>query len=430
MEIFRKLGEEIEAGWRELNYDEEAFPKLAADALKRTDLPSQVSAWEIIEWALKQVELPPQKDVQGSFGDPPITLFASSRFYIDVYFWLEGTTSIHQHGFCGAFQVLMGSSIHSWYSFDIRERVNSFVEIGDIGLNVCQLLEKNDIQEIQAGRRYIHSLFHLDQPSATIVVRTEKSPMFLPQYSYHKPYLAIDPFFHDDTTTKKLQSISALFRAKHPDTDRMVNELLETSDFQSSIEILTTVSSFLNSNSIDQFFNLSQPADRFRTFMETVRNRHGVKADVLPAVFEHREMVNEIVRRRGFVTDAEHRFFFALLMNVEGKDAIFNLIRKRFPDADPLEKVLDWVFDLSQTRVMGANAQNALGIESFDNIDILIFEGVLRDKTGDQIADELKREAGENPEILKDLETRLTRLREAIIFRPLFARAKADRKTV
>ncbi|MFN2514442.1 MAG: hypothetical protein ABR568_23900, partial [Pyrinomonadaceae bacterium] len=54
--------------------------------------------------------LPHQYDVEGRFGNPPITLFAGPRFHIDVYYWLDGTTSIHQHSFTGAFQVLLGSS--------------------------------------------------------------------------------------------------------------------------------------------------------------------------------------------------------------------------------------------------------------------------------------------------------------------------------
>lgn len=425
MQLFRDLGEQIEDLWRGRNYNEEAFPSLAADALRRANLPSKISAWDVIEWTLRETELPPQKDPTGSFGDPPITLFVAPRFYIDIYFWLAGTTAIHQHSFCGAFQVLTGSSIHSWYEFTTRERINTFVETGEMGLKLCELLEIGDVKEIRAGRQYIHGLFHLDQPSATIAVRTEKSPLFLPQFTYHKPFLAIDPFFRHETTTKKLQSISALFRANHPEADRMVNELLKASDFQTGFEVLSTIHGLLRPNKIDEMFNLARPAERFRSFLETMRRRHGEKADRLPAVFDHLEMVNEIIRRRSFVTDPEHRFFLALLMNLEGKDAIFSLINQRFPDADPLDRVLDWVFDLAQTRVLGTNSQNALGIDGFDNLDVLILEGLLRGKSDDQIADELKRETSENPEILKDLESRITRIREAKIFRPLFMRSSS-----
>jgi hypothetical protein len=189
MERFFRLGSDVEDRWRAMDYDEGRFPAIAAEALRNADIPPTLSAWDVLEWTLRQAELPRQRDVAGRFGEPPITLFSGPRFHVDVYFWFHGTTSIHQHAFCGAFQVLLGSSIHSSYDFELAEAVNAYCEIGEIKLRLCELFEVGDVQEILPGRQYIHSLFHLDQPSATIVVRTDKSPNFLPQFDYHKPVL-------------------------------------------------------------------------------------------------------------------------------------------------------------------------------------------------------------------------------------------------
>ena len=60
MERFQTLGREIEDIWRDANYDEEKFPAIAAEALLSAELPSKVTAWEVIEWTLAQRELPPQ----------------------------------------------------------------------------------------------------------------------------------------------------------------------------------------------------------------------------------------------------------------------------------------------------------------------------------------------------------------------------------
>lgn len=225
MNLFQELGEKIEKIWRDKNYTEDEFPNIAEQALNEANLPEKVSAWEIIEWTLKQTNLPDQRDLEGKFGDPPITLYNAPRFHIDVYFWLEGTTAIHQHSFCGAFQVLHGSSIHSWYEFKKHESVNIFTEIGDTSLKTVELLEVGDIQKILAGRQYIHGLFHLEQPSATIVVRTYRSSLYMPQYAYHKPSLAIDPFFEEPNTTKKIQCITALLRLNFPETDKFICEM-------------------------------------------------------------------------------------------------------------------------------------------------------------------------------------------------------------
>lgn len=424
MELFQKLGCEIEERWRAQNYNEEIFPSLAAAALKSSDLPAKVSAWEIVEWTLKQVELPRQKDPRATFAEPPITLFVAPRFFIDAYIWLEGTTSIHQHSFCGAFQVLLGSSIHSWYEFDRQEAVNSFLEIGDMRLKLCQLLEVGDVQEIQAGRQYVHSLFHLDQPSVTIVVRTDRSPLFLPQFSYYKPSLAADPFYEHETTTRKLQTITALFRAKHGETDRLIAELLARSDFHTSFLILRTVHDWLKSDHLNELFDIAGPAERFERFLDLVRGRHGDKAGVLSEVFAREEMVGEIMKRRSVVTNPEHRFFLALLLNVDGKENIFQLIAQRFPDMDPVEKILDWTLDLAQTRVVGMKMQNALGIAEFDNLDLQVLEYLLRDIHENDMAGKLLEEHGEEhaADLIGKLDEKIRKIREAVIFRPLFAR--------
>ncbi|MEP6704087.1 MAG: hypothetical protein ABJB34_04725, partial [Acidobacteriota bacterium] len=62
MELFQTLGAEIEDAWRAADYNEDLFPDIAAGALMRADLPSKVSAWEVVEWTIGQSELPPQKD--------------------------------------------------------------------------------------------------------------------------------------------------------------------------------------------------------------------------------------------------------------------------------------------------------------------------------------------------------------------------------
>lgn len=423
MEIFQTLGCEIESSWRGKDYDESVFPALAADALKRSEIPANLSGWKVLEWTLQQTELPRQRDVKASFGEPPITLFSGPRFHIDVYFWFHGTTSTHQHGFCGAFQVLHGSSIHSWYDFEVRERINSFCEIGEMRLKLCQLLNVGDVQEILPGRQYIHSLFHLDHPSATIVVRTDKSPLFLPQFDYRKPGLATDPFFEQETTVKKLQSIAALLRANRPDADAQIAKLLESSDFHTSYLVLSNVHNQLFSNSVGQMFGSDEPRRRFDALLAVAEERHADRGNILTRAFAHYERLQDLVRRRSFVDNPEHRFFFALLLNIEGRDRIFSLIRERFPESDPVEKVLDWAMELSQTRIAGMQTQNALGIAGFDEFDLQLVEYLLHGRSQDQIADIIREvyPPEKADQLLPNLSDRTAAIRDSIVFSPLMA---------
>lgn len=423
IEHFNELGRAIEADWLAENYSEERFPDIAHARLSEFRLPDKLSAWDVVEWTLGETQLPEQRDLRARFGDPPITIFNAPRFHVDLYFWLEGTTAIHQHSFCGAFQVLLGSSIHSWYEFECEDIVNSFVELGKMSLRSVELLNKGDVQRILAGRQYIHGLFHLEQPSATIVVRTLKSPLFLPQFSYHKPSLAIDPFFDDPNAVKKIQCVSAMIRSKYPETDRLVARLLSESDFQTSFSILSSIRSQLEHDKMHETFNLLSGEDRFSKLLEVVKNRHGSRADTLEAVFEHMERVQQTVQRRGFISDSELRFFLALLMNVDGRERIVSLVSERFPDEDPVDKILDWTMQLAHTKVLGHKIPNALGIEDFNDLDLLVLEGLIggKDEAGvrESFATEFPGE--DQSSFAESLPGRIERIRGSLILNPLIS---------
>ncbi len=427
-DLFQTLGAEIERLWREKNYDEKFFPAIAERALEAFELPQKVSAWDIIGWTLGADFLTEQRDLAGRFGDPPITLYNAARFHIDIYFWLDGTTAIHQHGFCGAFQVLLGSSIHSHYAFDLHEAVNTFTQLGSLNLNDCELLQVGDTRQILAGREFIHALFHLDQPSATVVVRTHRSPLHQPQFSYLKPFLAIDPFFEDPTTLKKIQSVSMILRAKHPNADQMIADLLERADFQTTFTILSTVRHLLRDNQLNRLFQVSEAENRYEKLFAIVKNRHGALAEMLPEIFAEQEKINAIVNRRAYITDAEHRFFFALLLNVEGKQRILSLVNKRFPDADPIEKILDWASELSNTKLLESNAPNALGIEGFDDFSLCILEDLLNDLSAEEIHQNMQSEnqTQNAAKSLTEIASQIEKIQRSTILQPLLVDIKSQ----
>ena len=108
-------------------------------------------------------------------------------------------------------------------------------------------------------------------------------------------------------------------------------------------------------------FNLSASKDRFDKLLEVVAKRHEKFADVLTKVFKHQEKLNQIVRQRNFVTDSESRFFLALLLNVEGKERIFELIKSKYPKEEPIDEVLDWIYKLANTKVFGYECSKRFG---------------------------------------------------------------------
>jgi len=424
MEDFQKLGAVVESRWKAENYSEQLFPEIAAQALRESDLPGRVDPWEIIRWVHAAGSLPQQYDVEGRFGNPPITLFSGPRFYIDVYYWLDGTTSIHQHAFTGAFQVLLGSSIHSRYSFREDKIINEHFSAGELALEEVQLLKLKDVRMIQAGRNFIHSLFHLDRPSATITIRTESTPSAALQYDYRKPHFALNPFFKNPVMIKKLQTIGLLLGMKHKDADSLIGDLVCASDFHTAYFVLAETFQQLKNNEMDALFGLSTGRDRFMAILERCKNTHGGLADLVLPVLEEQERQMSIIQRRGTITSDAHRFFLALLLNVPSREKILQLVKQRYPAQDPVETILDWVEELARTRVLGSKETNALGMPEFDDSYVFVLECLLQGLSNEEIHQRAMTQYP--PENAAELITRIPALAEALRESTLFKSLLAD----
>ena len=423
MEEFQDLGTLIENRWRAENYQEQVFPEIAAATLLEADLPSRVDPWNIIRWVHSAVTLPEQRDVDGRFGNPPITVFSGARFYIDIYYWLDGTTSIHQHAFTGAFQVLLGSSIHSRYSFREDKIINEQFSVGDLTLEEVQLLRMNDVRPIRPGRNFIHSLFHLDRPSATITVRTEHTPSSALQYDYRKPHFALNPFFKNPVMIKKLQTVGLLLGMKHKEADMMIGDLVCSSDFQTAYAVLTQTFQQLQHNEMDTLFGLSTGKDRFQAILERCKNVHGELTDLIIPVLEEEERQMSIILRRSAITQDAHRFFLALLLNVPSREKVLELVKQRYPDQDPVETVLDWVEELGRTRVLGSREPNALGLPEFGDSHVFVLEGLLQGLTQDEINQKAKAQypPDDAAELVPLIPEIIVNLKQSMLFKSLLA---------
>jgi len=424
MEEFQKLGAQVENRWRAENYSEQLFPEIAAQALVEADLPARVDPWEIIRWVQTADSLPEQQDVEGRFGNPPVTLFCGPRFFIDIYYWLDGTTSIHQHSFTGAFQVLLGSSIHSRYSFREDKIINEHFSVGKLALEEVQLLKLNDVRTIRAGRNFIHSLFHLDRPSATITIRTEHTPSAALQYDYRKPHFAVNPFFRNPVMIKKAQTVGLLLGMKHKDADAMIGDLICSSDFHTAYFALAETYQQLQSNEMDALFGLSTGKDRFKAILNRCKSVHGELTDLILPVLEEHERQMSIIQRRGTITKDAHRFFLALVLNISSREKILELVKQRYPDQDPVETILDWVEELGRTRVLGSKETNALGMAEFDDSYVFVLECLLQGLSEGEIYE--RATAQYPPDNAAELKTRVPALMEALKNSTLFKSLLAD----
>ena len=330
--FFKELGQTVLARWKAQNFSLPAFPEIARAALEERPPAEHVDMDELIRHFLLDDEQPRQ--THSGFGQPELVVFEDPRMYIQILFWLEGTTDIHQHEFSGAFHVLSGSSIHSMFTFANAQSITSHLRVGDLAMKETHLLETGSTVPIVSGRDYIHSLFHLDTPSATVVVRTQTDPGTGPQFTYLPPHLAVDPVQEDSLTMRRKQLLDLLEKTENAEYPGLVAAMVEELDFERGFFILQ--------NSATALHEIGE----WESVWEVFQRKHGKLAEYVPDTLDEIARRDGITALRATVTEVEHRFFLALLLNVPEREGILRMVAQRFHDEEPIQTVLRWAEEL------------------------------------------------------------------------------------
>ena len=330
--FFKELGNTVLERWKRENFSLAKFPEIARTALDARSPAEHVDLAALIREFLLSDEQPFQ--TMSGFGQPEIVAYNHPRFYIQLLFWLDGTTDIHQHEFSGAFHVMTGSSIHAHYGFENAQSVTPHLRVGDVKMKNIELLETGRTVPIVSGQSCIHSLFHLDTPSVTVVVRTQHDPGTGPQFNYLPPHVAMDPVFADELTMRRKQLLDVLEQVGDPAYAELVLQMLEELDFERGFFILQHCM-----NALHQLGEWESALDVFTT-------KHGELASGIATTLEEGLRRDIIKEMRGSITEPEHRFFLALLMSVTSKADFLALVAQRFPDQPSVETIVRWAEEL------------------------------------------------------------------------------------
>jgi hypothetical protein len=372
MQALQEVGRIIEERWRGVDHAPDRFPEIAASVLGEARLERVVGAGDILDWAFRPQELPPQHDVDEDFGQPPLTIFRTSRFLVTALFWVDGTTTIHQHGFSGCFQVLQGSSIETKYRFDTSRELDGHFKLGRLRAEASSYLRTGDVRAISSGGGLVHSLFHLDRPSISLVVRTLHDPWAGPQFTYARPTIAFDPFHRPETRQRMVQLVRFLRKVEHPELEDRVGTLVRGSDIPTAFAILSECSQL-------------RDRDMFRRLVERTPDA-GARASFEEA-FREAVRIDFVAKKRAVVRDADLRFFLAILLNCTTRLEVLALLRQHSDGADPVDQAVGFLRRLAALtlplQAAGALWQpNLLDLPEIDDHLATVLTGVLRGDGG------------------------------------------------
>ncbi len=342
MDFFQKLGSLVTRLWKERDYDEEDFPEVASRGLSELPPDQHISLWDVTKWALTCEQLPAQADLRAKFGQPPLTVYNGRDFRIEVLFWVQGVPAIHQHSFSGVFHVMHGSSLQCLWDFEATEELAIRLALGRVSLKKAELLRKGDSRPIVAGRQMIHSTFHLDRPSLTVVVRTLGEIDKLPQYSYLPPTIAYAQDHDVPSVQRRAQLLRMLLISrKRAEYNEIARHILGTEDAYSVFQFLFST------------FEMIEGEDERHDLLLAARLKHPKLIEALLPALLQVERRNKIVGIRERVSNSDLQFFLALLLNIPERPAILSLIEQRYPSRDPINAVVSWVRELSEMGVLG-----------------------------------------------------------------------------
>jgi hypothetical protein len=373
--VLVQLGAELDEDWRARDYDEQCFPALAGDAIDR--VAPQLAALDLeqlLRWVATE-RMPEQHDPFSVFGDLAVTAFRTTRMMVSVLFWSNGSTAIHQHRFSGAFAVLSGSSIHVGYQFDEARRVNGELRLGTLDLTDAEFLVRGDRRPIHSGQRCIHSLFHLDSPSVTLVVRTIHDPGTDPQWDYCRAGVATAAHTADAETEMRVRALPIILSQDHAAADTLVDTMLETTDLGQTFRVLEVLDSHLRPDDAGGEF-AEAGAERFDRFLSLARHRHGEALDQLLASIADRRRTRTLMGLRNAFIDADDRFTLALLINIVDRDPVLQLLAERYPDRTPIDELTRRVARLAAA--VDDQGRRPPGLPTFSARHHPVFGDVLR----------------------------------------------------
>lgn len=352
--FFKQLGDTVLKRWKQENFSLPKFPAIARAALEERPPAKHVDLAKFTADFLHNDEQAFQ--TSSGFGQPELVVYNHDRFYIQMLFWLDGTTAIHQHEFSGAFHVMAGSSIHAHFDFENEKAVTPHFRLGDVRMKNIELLETGRTVPVVSGRGCIHSLFHLDTPSITVVVRTQHDPGTGPQFNFLPPHVAIDPVFEDALTMRRKQLLDVVEISEDPSYAKLVSSMIAELDFERGFFILQHAMSHL------------QTLDEWDGVLAAFKKKHGGLARGIAVTLDESQRRDFIKEMRGSIVEPEHRFFLALLMNVTTRKDLLALVKKRFPKEAPATTVLRWADELGRETDFGVAILDAHFPE---NLDIL-----------------------------------------------------------
>ena len=337
IDSIRRLGEEIGDFWGSADYAIDAFAPIAASTVERYALHERFDLDEFSEWLSQTEDLAEQLDPRSRFGTPAVTLWRGSRFLIDIYFWIEPETALHDHGFVGAFTNLAGESLHCVYGLEPVEEPALGVMLSSLGLQTVERLDKGSIRPILGGRRFVHRVWHISRPTVTMCVRTVGQGPSFGQYNYFYPRVGVKEKTRkqkeqDEALQKRLQFMSFPASAGDPRLESYVENLIRNCDARQAVKFVMALHDRSEGD-------LPEHLSLLNRLLDLLESTFGGWTDEFAASLMYRLKEKRVKWHE--LRDLDQRYLAAMLLTFSNRDEVMAAVSKYRGTNQSIEWVIE-----------------------------------------------------------------------------------------
>lgn len=208
---FETVGGKIREQLGDNPCSETGFSAIAAAVLCEVPAPP-IDVLAMADWATQHYPLPKQVNFTSSFGQPPLVVYETPGFYLEVLFWFPSRTGIHGHGFTGAFRVLDGYSLQIEYQFTEASASEQGFRLGTTTPRHIEWIAPGKICPIPGQDDFIHCVAHMGNPSLTLVARTygQERSHGLTQFTYFRCGIAYRSGLHRQSVARLAEVLGAV----------------------------------------------------------------------------------------------------------------------------------------------------------------------------------------------------------------------------
>lgn len=177
---FNILKQECERRLLSVPVTSEDFPNICQDILSASSFRPELKDLSLPDfWNAKY-----QHFKNNEFSQFPLTLHSWDDFFLDLYFWAECRTSIHDHHFHGAFKVIEGDYCETSFTFKEGFEISADIFKGTLLRGGHEEIAPGRTKKISMNEPYIHCVSHTQKINITLCLRSRDLTPYLNEYLF------------------------------------------------------------------------------------------------------------------------------------------------------------------------------------------------------------------------------------------------------